>query len=356
MPVLTVDNGGWGTTCEVMVCNAGYDDEVTRHTCQKTIAGHYAEGNNRRTRQQCTVNGSNKGLPSQHASWSTATGLTLASQCDWVCHDGYTKDSDGENCVLKVPSVASVTITNLKSIDGGKEGTKGRQLQVSISATNVSHYYLTHIAPGTGPGTFTPTGKAGTATSRKVGRTWSSTAPTSYALPLKLPDGEHKLYLWVANVEKSIIGSGTASGALTLDTTAPVLALGTTHPVKKDKGTTATFSILNTTDETTVSYTYCTGTSGCTQASDFTKITTSHNFPVSVGTSSLGLYRITFKGTDELKHQSTLTYDWERVNCLSSETRSIAVTQGTRAQSCGSNGDWVDGAISCDARPWVECG
>ena len=68
---------------------------------------------------------------------------------------------------------------------------------------------------------------------------------------------------------------------------------------------------------------------------------------MSVDTSSLGLYRITFKGTDALQHQSTLTYDWERVNCLNSETRSIAVTQGTRAQSCGSNGDWVDGAITC---------
>ena len=98
-----------------------------------------------------------------------------------------------------------------------------------------------------------------------------------------------------------------------------------------------------------MSYTYCVGTTGCAQPSDFTKITTSQNFPVSVDTSSLGLYRITFKGTDALKHQSTLTYDWERVNCLNSETRSIAVTQGTRAQSCGSNGDWVDGAISCNA-------
>ena len=89
-------SGGWGTNCEVVFCNAGYDDEETRHTCQKTIAEHYAEGDNRRTRQQCTVNGSNKGLPSQYASWSTATGLTLASQCDWICHDGYTKDSDGD--------------------------------------------------------------------------------------------------------------------------------------------------------------------------------------------------------------------------------------------------------------------
>ena len=294
--------------------------------------------------QQCTVNGSNKTLPSQYASWSMATGLTLASQCDWICHDGYTKDSDGENCVLKVPSVTSVTITGLESIDGGKEGTNSRSLTVSISATNVSHYYLTHIAPGTNSGQFTPAGKVGDASAKEGTRTWSSATPSPYALPQSLSDGEHKLYLWVANVEKDIIGSATASGAFTLDTTAPALALGTTHPLEKDKGTTATFSILNTTDETIVSYTYCVGTSGCTLDSHFTDITTSHNFPVSVTTSSLGGYRIIFKATDEFSHTASFTYTWNKVHCFDKETRSIAVTDGTRAQSCDtSTGDWVNG-------------
>ena len=199
----------------------------------------------------------------------------------------------------------------------------------------------THIAPGTDSGQFTPTGKVGTAKAKEGGRTWSTTAPTSYTLPGDLSDGEHKLYLWVANVEKDIIGSGTASRAFTLDTTAPVLALGTTHPAKKDKGASASFSTLDTTDITTVSHTYCVGTSSCTLDSHFTAITSSHNFPVSVTTSSLGSYRIIFKATDELSHTTSLTYTWDKVHCLDKETRSIAVTDGTRAQSCDTTtGDW----------------
>ena len=146
-------------------------------------------------------NGVETGCTSIDYATFTSHGGTSATGCTFTCNVGY--GTVGRSCTPKTPAVASVTITGLTPIDGSKKGTSSRSLTVSISATNVSHYYLTHIAPGS---TFTPKGITGQgATEGK--RTWSSATLSSYALPPSLSDGEHKLYLWVANVEKDIFGS-----------------------------------------------------------------------------------------------------------------------------------------------------
>ena len=99
-------------------------------------------------------NGIETGCTSIDYATFTSHGGTSATGCTFTCNSGY--GTVGRSCTPNTPAVASVTITGLTPIDGSKKGTSSRSLTVSISATNVSHYYLTHIAPGTNSGQFTP--------------------------------------------------------------------------------------------------------------------------------------------------------------------------------------------------------
>ena len=271
----------------MVVCNAGYDDNDGNDSCEETEVGYYAEGDTRKSRAGCAKRGlgdndnndqstlaNDKAIPGNHAHW-IGTGLTHASACNWECDTGYEENSDSSACAPSDPSTTKLTINGLTSLDGGrKAGTNNRNLTVKITGDNAFHYYLTHVAPAQGSDGFTPTGISGQgSTETGTSRVWVTRAhtPTSYTLPDGLGDGEHKLYLWVANVEETVSSTPIISSPFTLDTTAPVINLGTTKPANKDKGASASFSVLDTTDITTVSYSYCVGTSGCTQDSHFTE-------------------------------------------------------------------------------------
>ena len=93
-------NGGWSATCTTVVCNEGYDDNDDDNTCEKTEAGYYSAGQNRKTRTQCTLDGNtNQTKPKDDASWQ-GTGLVSAVACRWTCNSGHHISSDSTSCTI----------------------------------------------------------------------------------------------------------------------------------------------------------------------------------------------------------------------------------------------------------------
>ena len=93
-------NGGWSATCTTVVCNEGYDDNDDDNTCEKTEAGYYSAGQNRKTRTQCTLDGNtNQAKPKDDASWQ-GTGLVNAVACRWTCNSGHHISSDSTSCTI----------------------------------------------------------------------------------------------------------------------------------------------------------------------------------------------------------------------------------------------------------------
>ena len=189
---------------------------------------------------------------------------------------------------------------------------RGR-FQWSISAQNVTHYYLTHVPP-TGSGTtFSPSGKVGGAGNTDGTNAWSTDVPDSYTLPGNAPNGIYSLYLWVADVEKTIQSGSTRSGNLfVLDTLPPPVPTISTKPAKKSIGG-AGFSQIVSRDASggKVTFTYCVGGS-CTQyvpTLDSKLWGPNFNVITNVGES----YSVTVKAEDALGHFSTTTYTWVRV-------------------------------------------
>ena len=92
-------NGGWSATCTTVVCNEGYDDNDDDNTCEKTEAGYYSAGQNRKTRTQCSTDGTkNQPIP-EDASWQ-GTGLVSAVACRWTCNSGHHISSDSTSCTI----------------------------------------------------------------------------------------------------------------------------------------------------------------------------------------------------------------------------------------------------------------
>ena len=212
----------------------------------------------------------------------------------------------------------------------------------------MTSYYLTHVPPH-GADSFSPSGVTGSGNT-EGGRTWSETPPTSYALPHDFSEGDHFLYLWVANVEGTPIGGVRASNVFTFDTRAPSTPTlhATKKPASNDKGAIARFGKLTSVDASggTVSFSYCLTNCG-ERDSVFTAI---QNWPLRVDTDDVKDYSITFKATDKLGHVSSTSYPWRKVNCLSTDAPQTdpTFTQGTKAKSCGVNGDWpVNWTITC---------
>ena len=239
------DSNAWSATCKPTVCDAGYDyfdvNNATGDACTKTIAGYWSAANDK-DRTDC------KNKPSNDASseWLVASdGLANeVDDCNWSCKTGYKENGESGqdlDCVPEVPTVTSVTVSDLVDIGNSKNGTKDKDLTVAIvGASKVSHYYLTHVVPST----FTPTD-----TTKTDGtNTWSTTVPDGYTLT---SDGTYTLYLWVADVTGAVIGSETASDPFVLDTTAPSTpTIGDIKPTKpKDTGAEAQFSALTSVDE-----------------------------------------------------------------------------------------------------------
>ena len=217
----TWTSGSW-SGCQVIGCPDPASQTLYENTC-------YANS------KSCTLDE----LPDNAASGTKtydADGVYHA--CSVTCSTGYDFDTDSRECVPLVPSVTSVVVQGLKNIGGGTMATNKHKRNVKITATRVTHYYLTHDA------SFTPTDITGSG-STEGGRRWSTRKPTEYTFPKT--DGIYTLYLWVADVEGIVSASSTASASFTLDVTAPIVEFAQKPALKSMKEKTFVLDITDTT-------------------------------------------------------------------------------------------------------------
>ena len=97
--------GAWNDECQLISCNAGYDDQDNDNDCEKTIAGYYSTAGSK-NRQPCT------GKP-DHLSWTSSTGLKNANECEWACDAGYDDHKKLGTC--------SVTVAEYYSLAGNSK-------------------------------------------------------------------------------------------------------------------------------------------------------------------------------------------------------------------------------------------
>ena len=276
--------------------------------------------------------------------------------CEWSCKTGYVQSNDASDCVPEVPTVTRVTVSGLVDIGNSKKGTKNKNLTVVIEDNSkVSHYYLTHNS------TFTPTNISNT----EGGRSWSSSKPNSYTLLSGTIDGTYTLYLWVANVTETVVGSVASSDSFVLDTTVPSIpTLHATKPDAKDAADSVAFGQPSSTDASggEVTFSYCLETPGGSvdcSANDapFTAVN-DWNSDLTLPTSTKGDYEITFKATDKLDHASTpsQSYAWESVACIyNSDSKSNPIDKddtfspGDKTRACTARDEWGDWTITCDS-------
>ena len=80
------------TTCTVISCDAGYDNDVDSTKCQQTASGFYSLAKDK-TRKTCPTT-----IPS-HSLNNTITGLKLETDC-WKCESGSLKNTKQKKCTL----------------------------------------------------------------------------------------------------------------------------------------------------------------------------------------------------------------------------------------------------------------
>ena len=97
--------GAWNDECQLIACNAGYDDADSDNDCEETIAEYYSTAGSK-SRAPCT------GKPDD-SSWTVATGLANANECKWTCNASYDDHDDDGTC--------SVTDAGHYSPDGNSD-------------------------------------------------------------------------------------------------------------------------------------------------------------------------------------------------------------------------------------------
>ena len=241
--------------------------------------------------------------------------------CSVTCSTGYGFDAngrDGRECALLVPSVTSVVVQGLKDIGDGIMATKKYNPNIKITATGVTHYYLTHDA------SFTPTGITG---STEGSRRWLTRKPTKYTFPKT--DGIYTLYLWVADVEGVVSASSTASASFTLDVTAPIVEFAQNPALKSFGEKTFVLDITDTTPikEYVYKHTDCDRHSWCSKGSQNSYCThktfsgpsleLGRLFKNALNTANC----IEFKVKDALGQTTTKKYKWDSMNCQPGTTQ-----------------------------------
>ena len=316
----TSNAGGWPTSCTVTVCAGGYDNAADSSVCGETPKGSYSEANNR-LRASClsTTTIPLASLPS-NANWDSGPGLALESACSWACDTGYKKNTGGTLCESG-ESVTSFEISSLTSLGSGNKATSSRSLTLSISATDVSKWYVTHDS-------------SATYDDKSDISTWSGTKPTGYTLPSSGPgavsDGDVTLYLWVAGLDGKVKTSRTASATFTFDTTGPVITINN-KPSSKDGSASASLS-ASATDAISrggLDYTYCTTTGVSTSLSCVASSSTSSNTSISISSGAVNnYYYIKFKVVDKLGNASTSDYTWQRTGCTPGDKEVPLIANG----------------------------
>ena len=80
----------YGTTCKVVSCNAGYDNDVDSTKCQQTASGFYSLAKDK-TRKKCPT--------PTHSSSTGRSGLSSPNDC-WNCKSGSLKNTRNKKCTL----------------------------------------------------------------------------------------------------------------------------------------------------------------------------------------------------------------------------------------------------------------
>ena len=207
-----------GGTCQLTGCKAGFYEKVS-NSCTKVEAnsGYYSGANNAGT-TACT------GKPTLHASWTNPAGSDKALDCTWGCETGYKKNQpqNATSCIIHetLTGIALNSQDDLQDISNNKKAIKPsvNNLRFTITSSDVSWWYVTH----TPPTTFNPKGKkTSDSGATETGYSWVSTKPTSYPVSKFSTEGEHKLYVWVADANQNVKLSPISSPAFTVDKTAP---------------------------------------------------------------------------------------------------------------------------------------
>ena len=79
----------WSEKCQLIACDAGYDDHDNDNDCEKTIAGYYSPAGSS-DRIACST-------PDDATADTISTGLSSANEC-WTCNAGYDDHNNTGAC------------------------------------------------------------------------------------------------------------------------------------------------------------------------------------------------------------------------------------------------------------------
>ena len=213
---LLVDGGG----CTLVSCNGGYYEDTHNNSGQCTQipanSGIYSPANDKGY-SECSDSVT---LHSQ-ADWEHSAGIDSSAGCTWDCNTGYKLNSGKTGCDIKETlTQIALEANDLTDISNNQKAIKAgvTNLQFAITDSDVSWWYVTH----TPPTTFSPKGKKTTdSTASETSRSWTNTRPAKYAMSNFDTEGEHRLYVWVADAAKQVKLDSVQSDPFIVDTSPP---------------------------------------------------------------------------------------------------------------------------------------
>ena len=159
-----------------------------------------------------------------------------------MCGEGFCNATSNNKCVPKTSkslspedslartgAITPFEISGLTQITHAQtkqkaQATSDRALNVNIGTSSptvdIGSWHITYDS------NFKPCDASG----------WAKAKPNQYVLPQEAEDGEHKLYLWVADSKGDVAVNPVQSNPFILDTTPPQYFTLTTKPYPKDEG------------------------------------------------------------------------------------------------------------------------
>ena len=288
-------------------------------------------------------------LPS-HAHWKHSAGIDSSAGCTWDCNTGYKLNSGNTGCDIKETLTRiALEANDLTDISNNQKAVKTSvtNLQFAITDSDVSWWYVTH----TPPTTFSPKGKKTTdSTARETSRSWTNTKPTTYAMSNFDTEGEHRLYVWVADAAQQVKLDSVQSDPFIVDTSPPADLTLSSKPIGEEPpGTTTASFTFRASDTTDITYYYCTDSSKCVPE---TEVTSS---PLSLSGLSDGKHHLRYKAVDELgRSTSPQKYTWRILKCALGSVETKIINKGTKERTCNQKrSDWEPFVLAtCEGGYW----
>ena len=95
--------GAGNDKCELIACNAGYDDHDDDNDCEETPEGHYSEAGSKQ-RIAC--------IKPDDSSWTSGIGLAAVDECTWACDAGHDNSQNANVCAETAVGFYSPSATN----------------------------------------------------------------------------------------------------------------------------------------------------------------------------------------------------------------------------------------------------